>query len=210
MHKHFIAAYKPRLQRDATRACPHHVCSMAFAPQPECPAFIANPRRKSVAAPRAKNKTGSHSDTIPTTAKYVKYTFSIIRSPRMSGCAPIFFFRAMCPSSASSAIVATVSPTAVRFAQAPRPNRHTAANPTTTRNSVTLFGVQRILTCQARHNGQPRNGNLCANRCPSKAHLLNHLQLALPRLLPPHASQIHHLSLIRAFSSLFPFLSLRV
>src|SRR5882762_10375502 len=209
-----MAAYTPRLHRDPTSARPQHVSSMAFAPQPECPAFIASPRRKSVTAPRAKNKIGSHSDTIPATAKYVKYTFSIIRSPRMSSCAPNdvanFFFRAMCPSSASSAIAATVSPTAVRFAQAPRPNRHTAANPTTTRNSVTLFGVQRILTCQARHNGQLCNGNLCANRCSSKAHLLNHLQLALPCLLPPHASQIHHLSPIRAFSSLFPFLSLRV
>ena len=62
----------------------------------------------------------------------------------------IFFSRARCPSSASSAIAATVSPTAVRFAHALCPNRLTAANPTKTRNSVTLFGVHRILTCQTR------------------------------------------------------------
>src|SRR5271168_2123174 len=145
-----MAAYKPRLQRDATSARPHQVCSMAFAPQPECPARIASPRRKSVAAPRAKKKTGSHSDTMPTTAKYVKYTFSIMRSPRMSSCAPTgvarFFRRAMCPSSASNAIVATVSPTAVRFAHGPRPNKLTAANPTATRSTVTLFGVHCIAT----------------------------------------------------------------
>ena len=112
---------------------------------------MAKPRKKSVAAPRAKKKTGSHSDTIPTTAKYVKYTFSIMRSPRISSCAPTgvarFFRRAMCPSKASSAIVVTVSRTAARFAHGPRPNRLTAANPTATRNAVTLFGVHCIATC---------------------------------------------------------------
>src|SRR5207237_5793436 len=132
-------------QRDATSACPHHVRSMAFAPQPECPAFLASPRRKSVAAPRAKNKIGSHSDTMPTTAKYVKYTFSIRRSPRMSNCAPtgvaIFFLRARCPSRASRAIDATVKATARRLPQAPRPNKLTAANPTATRSRVILLGV---------------------------------------------------------------------
>ena len=70
---HFIAAYNPRLQREPTIVRPHHVCSIAFAPQPEYPASDASPRKKSVAAPRAKKKTGSHHDTIPTTAKYVKY-----------------------------------------------------------------------------------------------------------------------------------------
>ena len=141
-----MTAYSPRLHREATSARPHHVCSIAFAPHPECPAREARPRRKSVVAPRAKKNTGNHNDTIPTTAKYVKYTFSIMRSPRMSICAPIgvasFFFRAMCPSSPSSAIDPTVSTTAARFAQAPRPNKATAANPTTTRSAVTLFGVQ--------------------------------------------------------------------
>src|SRR5580704_7602286 len=148
---HFIAAYNPRLQRDPTIDRPHHVCSMAFAPQPEDPDRDASPRRKSVAAPRAKKKTGSHSDTIPTTAKYVKYTFSIMRSPRMSICAPTgvarFFRRAMCPSRASSAIAATVSPTAARFAHGPRPNKLTAENPIATRRAVTLFGVHCIGTC---------------------------------------------------------------
>src|ERR1700757_1798944 len=64
----------------------------------------------------------------------------------MSICAPIgvasFLVRAICPSSASSAIDATVSPTAVKFAHGPRPNKLTAANPTATRRAVTLFGVQ--------------------------------------------------------------------
>src|SRR6266849_4602121 len=198
-----------RLGSDATSACPHHVCSMAFAPQPECPAFIASPRRKSVAAPRAKNKTGSHSDTIPTTAKYVKYTFSIIRSPRMSSCAPtgvaIFFFRARCPSRASSAIAATVSPTAVRFAHAPRPNRQTAANPTTTRRNVTLFGVHPILTCQTRHSVHSCNGSHHASSYSCKTLLFNHLQTASPSFPPPRASQIRHLSPICSFPALFPF-----
>ena len=65
----------------------------------ENPERVASPRRKSVIDPRAKKKTGSHHDTIPTTAKYVKYKFSIMRSPRMSICAPTgvarFFRRAM-------------------------------------------------------------------------------------------------------------------
>src|SRR6266849_2403224 len=141
-----MAAYTPRLHREATSARPHHVCSIAFAPQPECPARIASPRRKSVAAPRVKKNIGIHSETIPTTAKYVKYTFSIMRSPRMSSCAPTgvanFFFLAMCPSRASSPVAPTVSVTAARLAQAPRPNKLTAANPTATRNAVTLLGVQ--------------------------------------------------------------------
>jgi hypothetical protein len=141
-----MTAYSPRLHRDATSARPHHVCSIAFAPHPERPARRAKPRRKSVVAPRVKKNTGNHNDTIPTTAKYVKYTFSIMRSPRMSICAPMgvasFCLRAMCPSSPSSAIEATVNATAARFAHAPRPNKATAANPTTTRNAVTLFGVQ--------------------------------------------------------------------
>src|SRR6266446_5088010 len=109
----------------------------------------------------------------------------------------------MCPSRASRAIVATVSPTAMRFAHAPRPKRHTAANPTTTRNKVTLFGVHRILTCQLRHATKPCNRNLCANPCSCKTHLFNHLQRASPLPWPLHASQIHHLSLIRAFSACF-------
>jgi hypothetical protein len=74
-----------------------------------------------------------------------------MRSPRISICAPIgvarFFRRAMCPSKASSAIAVTVSPTAARFAQGPRPNKPTAANPTATRSAVTLFGVHCIATC---------------------------------------------------------------
>src|SRR5271165_1847008 len=180
---HFIAAYKPRLQRDATSARPHHVCSIAFAPHPECPARIAKPRKKSVAAPRAKKKTGSHSDTMPTTAKYVKYTFSIMRSPRMSSCAPIgvarFFRRAMCPSKASSAIVATVSTTAARFAHGPRPNKLTAANPTATRKAVTLFGVHCIATCSnlpgALKEPCLSQGNHLANPAPSKTFACRHL-----------------------------------
>jgi hypothetical protein len=98
-----------------------------------------------VAAPRAKKNTGSHNDTMPATAKYVKYTFSIMRSPKISICAPTgvasFFVLAMCPSRASSAIDVPVNATAARFAHAPRPNKLTAANPTTTRNAVTLLGV---------------------------------------------------------------------
>src|SRR5258708_14819361 len=121
-----------------------------------------------------------------------------MRARRMSRCGAtgvaIFFFRAMCPSSASSAIAATVSPTAVRFAQAPRPNRHTAANPTTTRRNVTLFGVHCILTCQARNSIHSGNGNLHARSCSCKEPLFSHLQTACPCSLPPRASQIHHLS----------------
>src|SRR6267154_2214463 len=145
---------------------------MAFAPHPECPAFNASPRRKSVAAPRAKNKTGSHSETIPTTAKYVKYTFSIMRSPNTSSCAPsgvaICFFRARWPSNASSAIAATVSATAKRFAHVPRPNRLTAANPTARGSSVILFGFQPVskipvmilLRSEAEASGTPKSCEL--------------------------------------------------
>src|SRR2546423_1773488 len=75
-----------------------------------------------------------------------------MRSPRMSSWAPtgvaICFFRARCPSKASSAMAATVNPTAARLAHAPRPNRHTARNPTTTRRNVTLLAVHRILICR--------------------------------------------------------------
>src|SRR5262249_24479729 len=39
-------------------------------------------------------------------------------------------------------MAATVSATAKRFAHVPRPKRLTAVNPTATRNTVTLFGVQ--------------------------------------------------------------------
>src|SRR6202012_1273953 len=128
---------------------PHHVCSMEFPPHPENPDRDASPRKKSVIDPRAKKKTGSHHETIPTTAKYVKYTFSIMRSPRMSICAPTgvarFFRRAMCPSSASNPTHATVSATALRLSHGPRPNRNTAANQTATRRKVTRLGVQCIV-----------------------------------------------------------------
>src|SRR5580698_4831773 len=73
-----------------------------------------------------------------------------MRSPRTSICSPTgvarFFRRARYPSKPSSAIAATVSPTAARFVHGPRPNRPTAANPTATRSAVTLFGVHRIVT----------------------------------------------------------------
>src|SRR5579885_2607477 len=55
----------------------------------------------------------------------------------------------MCPSNASSAIAATVSATAKRFAHVPRPNKLTAANPTATRSTVTLFGVHPLLKTPA-------------------------------------------------------------
>src|ERR1700737_2498911 len=71
-----------------------------------------------------------------------------MRSPRTSSCAPSsearFFCRARCPSSASSAMAATVRATAAKFAHGPRPNRLTAQNPTAILSTVTLFGVQFI------------------------------------------------------------------
>src|SRR5579862_70634 len=39
-------------------------------------------------------------------------------------------------------MLATVSATALRLSHGPRPNRNTAANPTTTRRQVTRLGVQ--------------------------------------------------------------------
>src|SRR5690348_1932216 len=135
-----------------------------------------------------------------------------MRSPRMSSCAPtgvaIFFFRARCPSSASSAIAATVSPTAVRFAHAPRPNRHTAANPTTTRSNVTLLGVHRMLTCQTRFGVQHDDGKLDATHCSSKTRPFNHLQTAPHSWLPLDAGQTHHLSRIGSLAELVPFSTL--
>src|SRR5260221_3990084 len=65
-------------------------------------------------------------------------------------------------------MAATVSATAKRFAHVPRPNRLTAANPTATRSSVTLFGVQPVskmpATILLRREGKasrtPRPGDL--------------------------------------------------
>jgi len=57
---------------------------------------------------------------------------------------------------ASSAIAATVSATAARFAQVPRPNKLTAAKPSATRSKVTLFGVHPVLKIPA--ITIPRNG----------------------------------------------------
>src|SRR5580692_4879094 len=199
---HFMAAYKPRLQRDATSARPHHVCSIAFAPHPEIPARSASPRRKSVAAPRAKKKTGSHSDTMPTTAKYVKYTFSIMRSPRMSSCAPTgvarFFRRARCPSKASSAIEATVSPTAARLVHGPRPNRLTAANPTATRSAVTLFGVHCIVSSSNLPGLSKHRTHHIATTLPTLHQVKPSLPVTYGSLckpeFPPRVRQTPHLS----------------
>src|SRR6266850_2129223 len=126
-----------------------------------------------------------------------------MRAPRMSSCAPtgvaIFLFRAICPSKASSAMAATVSPTAVTFAHAPRPNRHTARNPTTPRRKVTLFGVHRILSCRTpRRALTTSNGNRNASLCSYNTHLFSYLKTDPPRLLPLHASQILHLSPVRS------------
>jgi len=163
---------------------------------------VASPRRKSVAAPRAKKKTGSHSDTMPTTAKYVKYTFSIMRSPRMSSCAPTgvarFLRRAMCPSRASSAMAVTVSPTAARFAHAPRPNKLTAANPTATRSAVTLLGVHCIATCQdlpcAVKAPCFSNGKRGTNQTLNKALVFFDLQRPSQACRSPRVGQTQHLS----------------
>src|SRR5258708_607174 len=125
-----------------------------------------------------------------------------MRSPRMSSCAPtgvaIFFLRARCPSRASRAMAATVNPTAVRLAHAPRPKRHPAANPTTTLRSVTLFGVHRMRTCQTRSCVLSVNGNLDANPLSRKTPVFSHLQTASRCLLVPRASQILQLSPFRS------------
>ena len=95
-----------------------------------------------------------------------------MRSPNTSSCAPsgvaICFFRARWPSNASSAMAATVNATAKRFAHVPRPNKLTAANPTATRSSVILFGVQPVskmpamilLRSEAEASGTPKSCDL--------------------------------------------------
>jgi hypothetical protein len=84
----------------------------------------------------------------------------------------------MCPSKASSAIAVRVRPTAMRLANAPRPNMHTAANPTTTRSSVTLFAVHLISTCRKRLNVHSDNGTPHATSCFRKPLTFSHLQTA--------------------------------
>src|ERR1700675_3884535 len=103
----------------------------------------------------------------------------------------------MCPSNASSAIAATVSPTAVRFAHAPRPNRHTAANPTATRSSVTLFGVHRILTCSAPsghslRQWQPTSQSLVL-QTPAVQSFTDLSPLLVPAPRQPNPSSVAHL-----------------
>ena len=133
-------------------ARPPPLCSIAFAPHPECPAFIASPRRKSVAAPRAKNSIGIHNETIPTTAKYVKYMFSIMRSPRMSSLRAhrrghLFCARQMSVQRVQrnrrhrQAHPQQVHPCPVsECAHRQKPDQHA--------KSVTLFGVQSMRTFQ--------------------------------------------------------------
>src|SRR5689334_15266579 len=124
-----------------------------------------------------------------------------MRSPRMSSCAPtgvaIFFLRAMCPSNASRAMEVTVRATASKLGQAPRPNRLTAANPTTTRSSVTLLGVH----SNAMVSAPPRafadlEGNSDASYASRNPFEIRPLRECCEAALQHHASQTPHLSAI--------------
>src|SRR5258708_20964236 len=100
----------------------------------------------------------------------------------------------MCPSSASSAIADTVSATPSRFNHAPCPNALTARNPTTTRSSVTLFGVQTIHTCRDQ-SPQPYPLQKPVHSAARQPPLFQHPATRPSPTPPPPATHTPHFSL---------------